>query len=119
MGLFPEKRVPGTAGGTRPRLPGRSGAIRFSREGPRTVRERGSATAGAAWAGSTNSEQSSGCVRVVDYETRETKLSSQVYTLSASLSRRRSGGGTGDQIRAKVPISRAKGAREMGHPGSG
>jgi hypothetical protein len=58
--------------GTRHRQAGRSREIRSGREGPGRVRERGSATAGAAWAGSTHSGQSSGCARVVHYEARET-----------------------------------------------
>src|ERR1035438_5515778 len=104
MDQSPERRAPRAAGGTRPRLAGRSRAVRFSREGPGTVRERGSATAGAAWAGSTNSEQSSGCVRVVNYDTRQTKLSNQVYTLSAS----RSAGKTGNRYcRRKTPVAPA------------
>src|ERR1035437_2419392 len=87
MGRSPERRAPDTAGGTRARQAGRSREIRFCREGAGIVRERGSATAGAAWAGSTHSEQSSGCARVVRYEARETRYSNQVYTLGASLSR--------------------------------
>src|ERR1039457_2494588 len=86
MGRSPERRAPGTEGGTRARLAGRSREIPFCREGPGRVRERGSATAGAAWARSIHSEQSSGCARVVHYEARETKFSSQVYTPATSLS---------------------------------
>src|ERR1035437_10902219 len=87
MGRSPERLAPGTAGGTRGRLAGRSRGNWVCREGPGTVRERGSATAGAAWAGSTHSKPSSGCARVVHYEARETQYSNQVYTLGASLSR--------------------------------
>src|ERR1017187_10940547 len=72
MGRSPERRAPGTAGGTRARVAGRSREIPFCREGAAKVRERGSATAGAAWEGSTPAEQSSGCARVVHYEARET-----------------------------------------------
>src|ERR1017187_3361786 len=86
MGRFPERRAPGTAGGIPARPAGRSRGNRCCREGPGRVRGKGSATAGAAWAGSTHSEQSSGCARVVYYEARETKLSNQVYTVVTSLS---------------------------------
>jgi hypothetical protein len=62
--------------------------IQFCTRELQTTRGKRSATAGAAWAGSTSSEQSSGCARVVNCYSREAIYLQPVYTLAAATATR-------------------------------